>query len=268
MTQSDHKATKSGKGGEKGSVFFMAGEKPAVIAKPGDRAFDDPAFSIAAQWPAVLSDGVGSAIGAVRGDHLDAEFGEGLIQSIAVVSLVPDEALGLNFLIRKTQGLLHHGRFAHACRVDGKSQRNSFGINDQLQFCSLALARQSNSFSSALGRREGGINKTFLQINPTLLDQVADDGGKDLTEDVRTTPRFEVIVDRAFGRESPRQMLPLNARMQNKENRFKNFSLTCTRTPIFALARPLQKRPQHLPLIITYEHPKSQQSSCRFRVFG
>ena len=112
MTQSDHKAAEGGKSGEDGSVFFMTGEESAVITKPGDCALDNPAFSVAAQWPPILRDGVGSAVGAVWRDHLDAEFSEGLIQRIAAVSLVPDEALGLNLLVGQPQGLLHHGRFA------------------------------------------------------------------------------------------------------------------------------------------------------------
>jgi len=75
-------------------VLFVAGEKPAVIAQSGDRTLNDPPLSEAAQRAVVLGDCIRAAVGAVRRDHLDAEFGQGLVEDVTVVGFVADESLG------------------------------------------------------------------------------------------------------------------------------------------------------------------------------
>lgn len=60
-----------------------------MVAKPCDGALDDPALAITAQGTTVLGGGIGTTVRAVRRDHFDAEFGQGFVERIAVITFVP-----------------------------------------------------------------------------------------------------------------------------------------------------------------------------------
>ena len=73
-------------------IVLPAGDQPAEIVEPCEQPLHLPAPPVAAQRPAVL--GLDLAVGAIRGDQLDPNFGKLLRERVAVVGLVPDEAPG------------------------------------------------------------------------------------------------------------------------------------------------------------------------------
>lgn len=85
----------------------MTGEQSAMVAQPGDGALDDPALAVAAQGTSVLGDGVCSAIGAMRRDHLDAQnWGRELgsvrayVQNVAGSPVNRDQRIGIQRALR------------------------------------------------------------------------------------------------------------------------------------------------------------------------
>ena len=101
MAQSDHKTAESSESSEERGMLFVASQESAVITEPGNGALDDPSAAIAAQRPAILSQVLGPTVGAVRRDHFDAQFCEGLIKGVAIITLVSDEAFWLKVSLGK-----------------------------------------------------------------------------------------------------------------------------------------------------------------------
>ena len=161
MAQSDHKTAESSESSEERGMLFVASQESAVITEPGNGALDDPSAAIAAQRPAILSQVLGPTVGAVRRDHFDAQFCEGLIQDVAIITLVSDEAFWLKVSLDEAQGLLDHRGLTDAGCIQRESQGNSLGINHKLHLGSFTFAHQTNGGSSALGRGKSGIHSPF-----------------------------------------------------------------------------------------------------------
>src|SRR5262245_38956569 len=217
MTQSNHQATEESKTGEEGGVLFPAGEQTTMAAKPGDGSFDDPASTIPAQRTSILGSCVGPTIGTVRRDHLDAQLGESFIQRIAVVSLVADQTLGVKFGLSESEGLLHHGDLSNTGRVQREAKRKSMGVNHYLQFRSLALTGETHGRTPAFGGGKSGVHKALFQVDAPVFNKLSNDLCKQSSKGFRLAPQLQVVVHRRLGRKGLRQILPLNAGMQNKK---------------------------------------------------
>ena len=72
-------------------VVLPAGDQPAEVVHPGEQPLDLPAPPVSAQQPSVL--GLDLAVAAVRRDQRDPAVGELRGERVAVVGLVPDQAL-------------------------------------------------------------------------------------------------------------------------------------------------------------------------------
>ncbi len=170
-----------------------------MITEPGNGALDDPSAAIAAQRPAILSQVLGPTVGAVRRDHFDAQFCEGLIKGVAIITLVSDEAFWLKVSLDEAQGLLDHRGLTDAGCIQRESQGNSLCINHKLHLGSFTFARQTNRGSSALGRGKSGIHKALFQVDSTLFDRLTDNGSKDTPERIGLTPRLQIVVHVLLG---------------------------------------------------------------------
>src|ERR1041385_5434645 len=95
MFKRDHQAAEQSEADVDGHILFPAHEQSAMIAEPGDSAFNDPTVAIPAQRSTVLRAVFRPSIAAVWSDHLDAQIEQERVQRIRVVSLVANEALGL-----------------------------------------------------------------------------------------------------------------------------------------------------------------------------
>jgi hypothetical protein len=72
---------------------LVADYQPTAVTQPGEEALNFPTPLVTAQGPSVL--GLGTFPTApVRRNHLDAQFGQGLVQGVSVVGAVPDEPFG------------------------------------------------------------------------------------------------------------------------------------------------------------------------------
>ena len=158
MAQSDHKTAESSESSEERGMLFVASQESAVITEPGNGALDDPSAAIAAQRPAILSQVLGPTVGAVRRDHFDAQFCEGLIKGVAIITLVSDEAFWLKVSLDEAQGLLDHRGLTDAGCIRRGRPGNSLCINHKLHLGEVSEVLclgpvYYSSFSSDLPRR-------------------------------------------------------------------------------------------------------------------
>ena len=122
MPQQDNDTSELDHGEEVDGVVFVADDKAPEVLEPGVETFDLPAPSVPAQGPAVLREAPVS-VGAMRGDQLDAAIvEESLVQSIAVVGLVADEAVGEVVGPHPIERVFDEGHFVRrsAGHVDGE----------------------------------------------------------------------------------------------------------------------------------------------------
>lgn len=75
-------------------VTLVPHDELAEATEPREEALDQPAPLVAPHAAAVVGSRLGSAIGAVRGQQLDADAAERSAQIVRVVRLVGDDALG------------------------------------------------------------------------------------------------------------------------------------------------------------------------------
>ena len=225
-----------------------------MISKPRNRAFDDPAVSISAQRPAILGSILGAAVAAVGRDHFDAQVEQERIQRVGVVALVADEALGLAFVFKKRERLLHHLWLTHVGGCHAHAERNPLAVNGELDFGSFAFARQPDGIPAALGRGKGRIDEALVDLQLASFQQFANQGREQLAEAVALTPALQMIVHRGLGRKALRQKAPLHARVQHEQDRFKHLARICRRAPQSTRSFYPQVRINQRPLLICNKH--------------
>ena len=117
-----------------GGGFFPADTQPAKMLQPGDGAFDGPPSFVSTKAGPVLGRGVDSTVPAMRRNHLDALLGQGRIQAITVISLVPDQALRGLGSNHELEDLLHQPALMRRGRSAAGRHRQAFGIDHNHDF--------------------------------------------------------------------------------------------------------------------------------------
>jgi hypothetical protein len=125
--QEEDDATQLEEGEEICGLVLEASDEPTRTLKPREEAFDVPASSVAAQCSTVLSSF--SAQRVVRRDHLDSEFAEFGVQTVAVVGTIADEAF------RKRLQEPSAERFEDELRFMSLTTRNPDGDRKTMAVC-------------------------------------------------------------------------------------------------------------------------------------
>ena len=74
-------------------MALIADDQTAEVAQPGEEPLNLPTALVPSQWTAIL--GLGAfPVPTVRGNHLDAELGQRVVERISVVGAVANQALG------------------------------------------------------------------------------------------------------------------------------------------------------------------------------
>src|SRR5215210_4982008 len=243
--------TEESKADEVVQLLLPADQQTAARAEPGKGAFDNPAMAVAAQRTTVLRDVLRTSILAVRRDHFQTQFGQRLIQFVTIISLVANQALRLGLVGKKLQGFLHHVPFGDVRRRHTRTQRKSLAVNDYLQLGALAFPGQPDPFATSFGGRKGGIYKALIEVDPPFLREAAHDPGEQLPEGLVSAPKLQAVMHRGLGRKTLRQVFPLNARVQNKEDRFQHRSSILPRPPSARRLRRLKDGLQYLPVLVS-----------------
>jgi hypothetical protein len=88
--------------------FFPANAKSAIVLEPGDGTFDGPASFGASKGSAIL--GLG-AIEPVRCNHFDSMSGQERVETVTIVSCVPDDSRRCRLRNHETKDLLDEMAF-------------------------------------------------------------------------------------------------------------------------------------------------------------
>jgi hypothetical protein len=129
-----------------GNRTVVANHQPAVVAEPGEGAFNDPATMVATQRSAILGRWFAS-IAAMRGDQFDASRCQLRTQRIAVIPAVANDTP--RFLARsstatpvgypyRSDRFFGEPRFVRGSRVKLLSQRNTLAVDHHHPLRALA----------------------------------------------------------------------------------------------------------------------------------
>ncbi len=95
--------------------LFITNAEASEVLEPRDRAFDFPPPLVSPESSPVLRDGVGPAIGAVRRDQVSALRSQFIIELVAVVRLVADDAIRRDAGEHEVEQGLHQLAFMRRC---------------------------------------------------------------------------------------------------------------------------------------------------------
>jgi hypothetical protein len=102
-------------------VSVVPDEDASIVLKPGKEPFDFPAMLVSSQRAAVLGRRL-DAVVSVRRDHFNALAGELLIEDVAVVGAIADQANGSRSEKPFFESIVNKGDFVRRSRrkVDGE----------------------------------------------------------------------------------------------------------------------------------------------------
>ena len=144
MSEQQVKAGKVDEAEEVLDVVFPSSDEAAEVVHPGKEPLHFPAFSIAAQFAAILSSAFASA--PVRGDQFDSVvFSELRVERVRVVGLVADEACGE--FVEKASGKNFFNKLALGWRsaLDRYGERKTVISGDSDDLRALAAAGGADS---------------------------------------------------------------------------------------------------------------------------
>ena len=126
-------------------VIVIAHDQAAIVAQPGEGAFDLPAFSVAAQRAPILQRRFAATL-AMRTDQNNTTLDQAPAQRVAVVSAIGNDAKGP--LLGSSAAATRHGDlcqcrfgqlyFCRTCRGKLTSQRNTLAVDHHHPLRALA----------------------------------------------------------------------------------------------------------------------------------
>ena len=255
MSQGDHGASGQRESDEVLESLLMSHQKSPVVLKPRNRPLHHPPVFVAAQLPGVLSPVFRFAVAPVGSDHINAKFRGHGVRRVRVIGFVADQpARRGGHVVKPLHGLLDELRLTKARAIKTRRERNSLGINANLDFRALALACQADSVATTLGGRKGGVDKTLLHVKPPAPGQLSDNKSHDPAEHVVGNPYHQVVVDRGFRRKAPGEVLPLDSGVEHEKDRFENSPRVGTRSAPFGFLWDFKVGPDGCPLFVGQKH--------------
>lgn len=172
MPQENHRAREVQKAGEIGGAPLIAGDEAPRILKPGKQSFDLPAAFIAAQGPSILCEV--DPVRSMGRDELDPARGQPLVEPVAVIRGIPNQALGVVGQEARVQRLFDELRFVRRGGRDGNGDRKTSAVcngHDLGPFTPLGLADVA-AFFLALAK-EPSMNASLRSSPPRAYRSAA-----------------------------------------------------------------------------------------------
>jgi len=126
MPKENHRACEVQKAGEIGGAPLIPGDESPRVLQPGKEAFDFPAAFIAAQGPSILCEV--DPVRPMGRDELDPARGQRLVEPVAVIRGIPDQARGVIGEEARVQRLFDELRFVRRGRRDGNGNRKTSAV--------------------------------------------------------------------------------------------------------------------------------------------
>ena len=126
MPKENHCACEVQKAGEIGGAPLVPRDESTRVLQPGKQAFDFPAPFIAAQGPSILREV--DSVWPMRRDEFDPGCRQPLIERVAVIGGVADQALGSVGKKARVQRLFDELRFVRRGGRDGDGDRKTSAV--------------------------------------------------------------------------------------------------------------------------------------------
>jgi hypothetical protein len=126
MPKENHRACEVQKADEIGGAPLIPGDESPRVLQPGKEAFDFPAASIAAQGPSILREV--DPVGPMGRDEFDPARGQPLVEPVAVIRGVSDQARGVVGEKARVQRGFDELRFVRRGRRDGNGDRKTSAV--------------------------------------------------------------------------------------------------------------------------------------------
>ena len=126
MPKENHRACEVQKAGEIGGAPLIPGDEAPRVLQPGKEAFDFPAAVRAAQGTAILREV--DPVRPMGRDELDPARGQRLVEPVAVIRGIPNQALGVVGEEVRVQRLFDELRFVRRGRRDGTGDRKTSAV--------------------------------------------------------------------------------------------------------------------------------------------
>jgi hypothetical protein len=167
----------------------------------------------------------------MRRDHLDPSLRQGVVQGIAVVGLVADDALRLLARQHEVEQSLHQPTLVpiRRCGVDG--HREAPGVHQDHDLHAFTDLCAADPVPSALGLAERGVKEALIEAIPTLFLDASAGIPHDRLEHTCPHPLLKPPMYSALGPELRRQVFPLRTVVENPEDPRDNLSLIGRRSP-------------------------------------
>lgn len=176
---------------EEDGRFLVADAEPAEVLEPRNGAFDGPAALVAPERAAVLGGVRGRAAPAVRGDHLDALLGQVVVEQVAVVGLVADDALGVPGGEHEVKEALHQPGFVGAGAARGHRDGQAAGVHEHHDFHAFSGLGDAEAVAAAAGLAEGRVDEALVEAVAAALLEERPRVAHDALEDALARPALE-----------------------------------------------------------------------------
>src|SRR5271165_7064292 len=156
------------------------------------------------------------------------------------------------------------------CRMRADRERQTVTIHDRHDFQAFSSLRRTDVRTSALRHREGCVDEALFFVQHATRAKLVGDVGQNPAQNLAMAPSLKPAMHRFVIRITLRQHVPLRARVQNPQRRFKNFPRRNRFTARTSFRNVLFRKmmPDTLPFRIAQpNHPNIYSPSAMSRNF-
>src|ERR1700760_2639893 len=203
-------------------VILPSDEAATLPLNPCEEALDHPSPCISPQ-PASILGGRPATVGSMRCDHLDAVSTQLLIQRIAVVGAISNQVFGLGFDHVEIEAQLNQAYFGVVRCMRSGREGQTMTIHNRHDFQAFSSFRRADVRAAALRHCKGRVDKALFFVQHATRAKFVGDVSQDSAQNLALTPSLKPAVHGFVIRITLRQHVPLRARVQNPQRRFKDF---------------------------------------------
>ena len=247
--------------------FFPANAKSAIVLEPGDGAFDGPASFGASQGSAIL--GLG-AIEPVGCNHFDSMSGQERVETVTIVSFVPDDSRRCRLRNDETKELLDEMAFGGVGWGAASGHRQPLSVNEDHDLDALADPSATDAIAPTFGFGKSAIDETFVEAESPGVFHTATSGSHQGLENTRIDPLEKPAVNRALRTKTGRKVLPFRSVIEHPKNARNHLSLIGGRSPSLRTSfriRYLPRKPIQL-LFAKCQHSDNLAFTMPYSGFG
>ncbi len=147
MPEQDQDASELDHAEEVGGVIFPAGDHAAVVVQPGEQPLDVPAAAITSQRPSILACGSAAPQRVGRDQFHPVVLAQVLVQGVAIVGLVADQAGRRGPAEARAEGLLDQSALMWRSTRNPEGERKTMAVRNCHDLGPFSAARWTNTIA-------------------------------------------------------------------------------------------------------------------------